>query len=519
MSRADDVFPLRVGAIDMGSNAIRFVAAEFLAPTRWVELEYQRVPVRLGHQVFLTGELDDDALAAAVETLASFRSSMDHLGLERYRAVATSAVRESRNGSVLVQRVRQECGIRLETITGSEEARLVWLAVRSRLAMDERPWMLVDLGGGSLEVSVVNKREIQRSRSHSAGTVRLLEVLEDSGSVQDLRELIAEYASTLRLEDLGDLELEGLAATGGNIEDLAKLAGCEPDAEGVSRLPLSDLRSWVRKLSSMDVSERVRRLGLREDRADVILPAALLYQRVAKLAGVEEIVVPHVGVKEGVLLDVVEDVLGPSVHASLLEQQALDGALALGRRFHFDEGHARHVARLALSLFDQLEERHGLGRDERRILLGAAVLHEVGQFVSFRRHHKHSLYLIHNSDLPNYSPDEIPLVALVARYHRGAEPRDEHFLYGELDREDQERVRALAALLRVADALDREHLQRVPAVRAEVQQGMLLLQVEGKGDLLLERWALRKKGRMLQSLMDLEVRLVTQEAAARPGVI
>ena len=518
MKAPDEVFPLRVGAIDVGSNAIRFVAAEFLGPSQWLELEYQRVPVRLGHEGFLTGSLDEAAMNQAVDTLTVFRSSMDHLGLARYRAVATSAVRESANGSSLIQRVRRESGIQLEAITGSEEARLVWLAARSRLQMEGPPWLLVDLGGGSMEVSLVSREGILRSYSHTIGTVRLLEVLQDDAE-SDFRKLVADYAATLRIGDLAGIELAGLAATGGNIEDLAHLAGREADEGGVSRISLADLRAWIPKLSGMSVRERVEQLGLREDRADVILPAALLYERVASLAGVAEIVVPNVGVKEGVLLDLVEDMMGPSVHASRVEQQALDGALALGRRFQFDESHARHVARLALSLFDQLGDLHRLGRDERRVLLGAAVLHDIGQFVSFRKHHKHSLYLIHNSDVPNFSPDEIPLVALVARYHRGAEPRDEHFLFDQLSKELREDVTALAAILRVADALDREHLQRVSTVKAEVTDDVLLLEVQGEGDLLLERWALRKKGRMFDSVFGLEVRMVKRQPADVPGVV
>ena len=512
MTVARDTFPMRVGAIDVGSNAIRFLAAEFTDPTHWVELEYQRVPVRLGHDVFLTGELAEEPMAAAVESLVAFRRLIDNLGLQRYRAVATSAVRESRNGGALIQRVRQESGIRLETITGSEEVRLVWLAVRNRLAMGDSRWMIMDLGGGSLEVSLVSSTHVFRTDSHTVGTVRLLEVLGGAeNEPENFRQLIEEYVSALRFPRMGP-EVAGLAATGGNIEELARLAGLPKDGDGVSRMPVSLLRDWIVRLSQMSVPERVDELGLRPDRADVILPAALMYEGVARRLEMEEILVPHVGVKEGVLLDVVEDVAGPAGHEGRLDQQAFDGALALGRRFQFDENHGSHVARLSLSLFDQLQGTHQLEPGDRRILLAAALLHDIGQFISFRKHHKHSFYLIHNADLPNYSPEEIPLVALVARYHRGAEPRDDHFLYGELDRNVRTRVREMAALLRIGDALDREHLQRVSSVRPQVEGKELVLEVEGQGDLLLERWALRKKSRMFHSVFGADVRLVTADA-------
>jgi exopolyphosphatase/guanosine-5'-triphosphate,3'-diphosphate pyrophosphatase len=514
-------FPFRVAAIDVGSNAIRFVVGEFVDPGTWTELDVHRVPVRLGHGVFLTGRLDPDAMRAAVEAMSFFRRSIDTLGVPRYRAVATSAVRESRNGGELADRIRRESGIHLETITGSEEARLVWIAVRHRVELGDERWMTVDLGGGSLEISEVSRDGIHWSESHTMGTVRMLEELGDvNGDPEAVRTLMEEYVGTLRIPDhVAGAGTAGLLATGGNIEALAKLAGCGTDERGVSRLPLDQLRATIQQLGSMTVDERIEQLGLRRDRADVIHPAGLLYERVAVLTEVDEILVPHVGVKEGVLLDLADDVTGPGVHASRLEQQAFLAALALGRRYDFDEPHARHVARLALSLFDQLEELHGLTEADRRILLVAGVLHDIGQYISYRRHHKHSLYLIYNSDLPNISSDELPLVALVARYHRRAEPKDSHYLFGDLAKTDRQRVEKLGALLRVADALDREHLQRVFTVTPRVGDGWMELEVEGQGELLLEQWALRKKARMFTSVFGLEVRFLQREPAPGPRII
>lgn len=303
------------------------------------------------------------------------------------------------------------------------------------------------------------------------------------------------------------------------MEAIADLTGAGPDAHGVSRVPVPRLKDLAKYLARLTVRERVEQLGLREDRADVILPAALVYAQVARLAQVREIVVPRVGVKDGVLLDVLEDITGPAVHASRLEQQAFNGAVALGRRFQFDELHARQVARLSLSVFDQLRDVHGLSDLDRRVLLVAAVLHDAGQFISYRKHHKHSLYLIHNSEIPGISREDRVLAALVARYHRRAEPKEEHFLFAELPEEDRERVRRMAAILRLADALDREHLQRVPGVRVRVDGRALVLELDGRGELLLEHWALRKKGRMFSSVFGLRLEPVLAARQRAPRVI
>jgi exopolyphosphatase/guanosine-5'-triphosphate,3'-diphosphate pyrophosphatase len=503
----DSPFPIRIGAIDVGSNAIRFLAAEFTDPSHWVELDNQRLPIRLGHSAFLTGRLEDESMAAAIEALSSFRSAFDKFGISRYRAVATSAVRESENGGELVRRIREESGILLETITGSEEGRLVWLAARGRLDMRKGLWLLADLGGGSLELSLGDEKRIRWSVSHQIGTVRLLEDLDEShSSPEKFRKLVAEYAQTLRLpRKMKKSKVAGVVATGGNADVLAQIVKAPADSSGVRRIPIKALREAARELGEMSVKERMERFDLRADRADVVFPAALVYERVASLADADELVIPGVGVKEGILLDLVDDVTGPAVHATKIEQQLLNAAIALGRRYRFDEAHGRHVARLSLSLFDQLKSVHKLGSADRKILLGAALLHDIGQVISYRRHHKHSMYLILNSELPGVSEEDTPLVALVARYHRRAEPADDHEFWTLLDSDRQQRIRKLASILRIADALDREHLQRVEQVEAKVKDDKLRLETSGHGDLLLEQWAIARKAKMFRTTFDLEV--------------
>lgn len=498
-------FPLRVAAIDVGSNAIRFVAAEFDAPRRYRELIYERVPVRLGHAAFLTGEMTGGAMDRAVEAFGRFRVLIDDLGPARVRAVATSAVRESRNGPAFVERIYAETGITLGLISGSEEARLVWNAVRGRIDFGTSKWMLVDLGGGSVEVSLVDGAGIMWSESHTMGSVRLLEELASADDPPGhFSKLLAEYAATLRIPAAARhwTPVE-MIATGGNIEALARLAGRDPTGTQTLEITRAELRSAIERLSRLTYAQRVGQLGLREDRADVILPAAVVYERVAELAGAERILVPCTGVKEGVLFDLVDELTSD---AGLGRQERIvhEGALTLGRRYLFDEAHARHVSDLSVALFDQLGGLHGLDPADRRILIAGAVLHDIGQHVSYRKHHKHSLYLIVHSEIPGISPSELPLVALVARYHRRADPQEDHYLYADLSQRERERVRRLSAILRVADSLDREHLQRVRSVDARLDRDALELRLTGEGPLLLEQWALKKKGSLFERVFGIE---------------
>lgn len=502
-------FPLRVGGIDVGSNAIRFLAAEFTSPTEYRVLAEKREPVRLGHAVFLSGKLAPETMEAAVEAIAGFRVQMQDLGIEHYRAVATSATRESRNGEEFVARVQREAGIELEPITGTEEARLIFEAVRAQVPFADRKWLLVDLGGGSVEVSLVDDSAILWSESHTMGSVRLLEELAGSGEEPGrFQRLLEEYAATLRIPVITrQWNPAGLIATGGNIEALARLLGSEPGRGRVASVSVAELRGVIEKLASLSYRQRVEQLGLREDRADVILPAAMVYERVATLAEVEEILVPAVGLKDGVLVDLVDDLTTHEAHEVRKEQQAVAGALALGMRYQFDEPHAAHVARLAGSLFDQLQKLHKLDAVDRRLLMAAATLHDIGIFIGHKKHHKHSLYIISQSEVPEFTAREMEIVANVARYHRKSVPAEHHESFTALSSQDRDRVVKLASLLRIADALDREHLQAVRAVKATPGKSRLTLELDSEGDLLLERWALRRKSDLFRETFGLDVEI------------
>jgi len=502
-------FPLRVACVDIGSNAIRAQVAEFDSTVNYRLVMEERYRVRLGHGVFLHGKLDERAVEAAIEAMKSVRAAIDRLSPVKYRAVATSAVREASNGQLFMDRVRNEAGIGLEIITGSEEARLVHLAVKKRISLINRQWILVDLGGGSVEVSLVDDSGILWSESHIMGSVRLLEELsisaEEPGRFQKLLE---DYISTLKIPSVARYNKPaGMIGTGGNIEELARLAGSRPDRDGVSAMSPSDLRAVIGTLSRMPFKQRVESLGLKEDRADVILPAGMVYDRIAGLIEAKIILVPHVGVKEGILYDLVEELTTHDAREQRQEDQTLSGAVNLGRRYFFDEQHSVHVARLAVSLFDQLRELHGLGENEKKYLLAAGVLHDVGTYISYKKHHKHSLYVIFNSELPGFSEHEMLITANIARYHRKSEPKSVHELYQALTRAEQEAVVKLAALLRVADALDREHTQNVHNVSALVDRQYLALELHGVGEMRLERWALRKKDQLFSRAFGLKVRV------------
>jgi len=528
-ARAREHDRARFAAIDVGSNAIRLRIVEATAPDKdgsqlslptvgksgegLREIANLRAPVRLGTEVFLTGRLAPASIGQACGALREFRRAMDEAHVDAYRATATSAVREAKNRETLVERARREAGVELEVIEGIEEARLIELAVVRRLGLKDRTTLLVDIGGGSTELTVLEKARHVFSISLPIGTVRLLEtILPGQGQPLDkerarlLTEMI-DRALVEAVPQLAKTSFESFVGTGGNIDTLADLCPAQGGAFGYTRaIDVGAMRALFARLLKMSAADRRQEFGLRPDRADTIVPAAALLLRLAEVFKMGAIVAPGVGLKEGILVELADKHF--QVWDTAQEAQAVLGACErVGRRYKFDEAHGQLVSKLAGQLFDDLRDVHGYGDRDRLLLRAASLLHDIGDFVRYDGHHKHSFYLIQNSDIIGLAPDERAIVANVARYHRKSPPDPSHPNFRDLDKVARGKVRGLAAILRIADALDREHLGKVKSVRAKIDRhkSKLLLSVEGDEDRELEEWTVRAKSELLRDVFDLDV--------------
>lgn len=499
------------------------------------EVLAERASVRLGHDVFTKGELEPSVIASACEALRKFREAMDAAKVDRYRAVATSAAREAKNGDLLVERAEREAGVYVEVIEGIEEARLVQLAVTERLSLADKTALLIDIGGGSTELTLLVKGQAVFARSLPIGTVRLIEAfLESGGPVGDRqRKLLDEYIERVTAEPLRELSRllggapELVIGTGGNIETLADLCPA-PAVPEFRSIDVAAMRRLLQELCARTVDERITSYALRPDRADTIVPAAAVLSWIANGLEVSAIGAPGVGLKEGVLYDLAfqhylpHDVRGATAAVT-------DACLRLGRRYHFDEAHGALVARFATRLFDDLASRHRMTPRDRVLLVAAALLHDIGDFVRYEGHHKHSHYIITQSDLMGLSPEERAIVANVARYHRKSVPSLEHENFRALSREARGKVKAMAAILRVADALDREHRGKITGMSAQIDGSTLVLEVQGNEDRSLEEWTVSAKSGLLREVFGLDTRVVEAPppangapaapppSAARPG--
>ena len=293
-------------------------------------------------------------------------------------------------------------------------------------------------------------------------------------------------------------------ATGGNAEAIAILAPSRsPDGNAIDVKRMLAVRADLCKLT---VKERRDKYELRGDRADVIVPAMMVLGTIAEIVGAERIVSPGVGLKDGILAELIDRafrIWDEGNEAAAVEAEAV----ALGRRYRFDETHALHVATLASAMFDQLAPVHAMGPEERTLLRLAALVHDIGDFVGYESHHKHSYYIVVHSELMGLSPAAKEIIANVARYHRKAFPDLSHPGFRKLDRRGRLTVRKLASILRVADAFDREHLTKVREITVRLEKGRMTLRARGEGDLALSLWTASRKSDLLEEVFEMEARV------------
>ena len=480
--------PVHIAAIDAGSNAVRLSIVRAYSALDIEPLHNERYPLRLGEGVFVRNRFSEDIFKKASKAFRHFRDCMNEFGVTHYRAVATSASREATNRKAFVKQIQQKSGIRLEVISALEESRLGREAVFAGLGPDSQVRCIADLGGGSLELSVLQDHTVLQTAQLPVGTVRLMTTLNLHGGLRAAQaEQVRRYLRALLESKLSSRPnlADGLTvALGGNAETLANVAP-GPRHHGIPTLELSLLRERLPELLPMDIRDRMKAYGVRRDRADVMGIAAVIFVTLGRYLNVRTLAVPAVGVREGVIHEIARQAFSRKEphRYTASARQLLAGARSFSRRLERDQRHAEHVRELSLQLFDQLQPVHHLPDDARVVLEAAALLHDVGHTVSHKGHHKHGEYLVMNGDIAGLDGRERVLAAAVVRYHnRKAEPAGHHISYAALNNSDRRLARRLASLVRIAEGLDHSHRERIGRIRAAFQRGAVGLQLEARGD-------------------------------------
>ncbi len=509
----------RIAAIDAGSNAMRIVVGDVDEHWHVKPIENVRLPVRLGRDVFRTGAFHERTIQQATDAFLHFQRLARDLGAAKTRAIATSAMREATNADILLDRILRTTGIEVEVISGAEEARLIHLAVANALKLKGKRAVLIDIGGGSVEVTISQNANITSTESYNMGTVRLLQKLDGNnegpldvlGRKHPFTELLREYTESARRRidrEIGRERVNLCVGTGGTVEELGRLRQKALKAASGDAITLNELGALIDQLSTMTVKERIRKFRIRPDRADVILPAAIVLQLIAREAHARRIAIPGIGLKDGVLLEMADQLrIGP--HPPHREQ-VWESALQLVRKYNVDANHAALTARLARQMFDQSRALHKLGEEERLLLEVGALLHDIGHFISSIDHDKHGYYILQANRLIGLTADQQEIVANLVRYHRKTGPALDDPSFKSLPQRERITVAKLSALLRLADGMDVSHASHVQAASLTEKKKAWQLRLRGKGDLMLEKWALDKRRLLFEEVFGVPLQITDE---------
>jgi exopolyphosphatase / guanosine-5'-triphosphate,3'-diphosphate pyrophosphatase len=498
----------RYAAIDIGSNSVRMLAAETVAGQPMRVLAADREVTRLGASVFKTGRISEDAIDFVSGVLERFAAAYQKADVIGVRAVATSAVRDASNQAEFIDRAAKAAGTAIEIISGTEEARLIHLGVQTRWPQPGKRLLMVDVGGGSAEIIAGEDGRMVEGISRPLGAVRLAEVFlkhdPPSGrELQQLEKFIGEKLS-VAIKRIGlrsfDRAITTSATAAAIVSAVNRVPRARRDEADRLRASMTQLRRLYRELASRDLAGRRKIPGIGPRRAEIIVPGVAVILRALEAFDMKAMYYSTAGVRDGIIADLAARGVGRQLTRLNREQiQVVEG---MARKYGVAVKHGRTVAALAQSLFECLQPVHKLSPDYGKLLEAAAYLHDVGHFVSDTGHHKHSQYLVQNSDLPGFTDRERLLIALLCRYHRKTLPNGRHVPFQTLNADMKRAIAMLTPLLRIADALDSTEEHSVARIACEHRNGAVLVSLDGAGDADLELWAAERAADAFRQLYD-----------------
>jgi len=505
---------MRIAAIDIGTNSIHMIVVQVRPDLSFEVIDREKDMVRLGAGGLDGRNLTPTAMAAALQTMSKFRRIADSHKVDEIVATATSATREAENGGDFIGEVDRETGIRIKVISGTEEARLIHLAAGYGVDIGGTTAVVVDIGGGSVEITLGTARHMSLGKSFKVGVIRLTErfVKSDPLSGGEERRLIKHLNREMGsyIDQIAGRGFDRVIGTSGTILSLGLMAatvnGDPPEDLRNRRVSAKALHRLRTHLAESDLEERLATPGMDPRRADLSVAGSVLFDTIIRRLGAHEFTLCDLALREGLVLDYIHRNSARIRKVERYPDVRRRSIVELGERCGYWSEHAQQVARLALNIFDQTRSVHGLGDKEREWLEFGALLHDVGVHISYERHHRHSYYLIKNGDLRGFDPLEIEVIALIARYHRQATPKKSHEGYGDLKGATRKTVKTLAAMVRLAEGLDRSHAQALAGIDLYPRGDDYLARLRATGDAELELWAAHRHVAPLEALLGKPIR-------------
>jgi exopolyphosphatase/guanosine-5'-triphosphate,3'-diphosphate pyrophosphatase len=507
----------RYAAIDIGSNSVRLAVAE-VEPGRPVRtLASEREVTRLGTSVFSEGSISKEAMENMIRVLQKFRATIEKHHAMGARAVATSAVRDARNQEEFLRRASTAAGMPVEIISGIEESRLIHAGVQAVWPNPGERRLIIDIGGGSAEAIVSENGRMTSAFSKPLGAVRMKQMFleQDPPSADDLDRMNAyideKMAPVLKRIGKGGFDrVIGTSSTAAAVVSAINAVGRRArEVADRQHATTAQVERLVEELSGQKLAQRRKRIGIGPRRAEIIVGGAAVLARMLRTLGARSVYYSVAGVRDGIIADLAARRVGAQLARLDKEQRRIVESMA--RRFGVDVRHARKTAELAGALFDSLKPVHTLPAECGKLLEAAAYLVDIGHYVSDMGHHKHSQYIVANADFPAFTAEERGIVAQLCRFHRKSMPSARHLSFQNLPVAQQRIILRLVPLLRLADALDRSHDQRVDGLAVELHADHAVIALRSEADTNLELWAGERAGEVFRQVYGLPLVLQTQK--------
>lgn len=514
----------RIAAIDLGTNSFHAVIVDIYPDGSFYTIDKLKEMVLLAEKG-VGEDLSEAAIQRGLDALRKIKTLCEHQNAEKIFAYATSAIREAGNGGRFIQQAIDDVGIKINAISGKMEAELIGLAVQHGVQMPETPALIMDVGGGSVEYILADRGKFYFLSSKKIGVARMKArfVNHDPITKEEIETLILHYKESLSdvAQAFAMYRSPVLIGSSGTMENIALMIawrnGKNPSLS-VNELEFTaaEFGEFYDAVIGMDAAERAQLKGLDEKRIELLPAGLVLVDYILRTFGIRRVKISAQALREGIILRYIRKEMGDIRKMEYVEDPRRRSVLELVRKCDWHEEHSRHVAGLALKLFDVFREQMNLGEPDRELLEYAALMHDIGYHISHRKHHKHALYLIRNADLMGFKEPEIEVMANVARYHRRSTPKSRHPYYKALPEKDRDRVKKLSSLLRVADGLDRSHYQNVRDIKITEMDDEISIEVFSEADPQLEIWgALRKK--MLFEEVTGKPLAITEAAVTEPA--
>ena len=518
-----------VSFMDIGTNSVRVLLVRINPNHSYATLTQQKEVVRLGEGEFVDQHLQPEAMDRAVLVCRKFAELSRSYGAAEIIAITTSAAREAKNQAEFLRRLRREADLDVRVISGKEEARLIYLGVSSGVHLGDKQAAFIDVGGGSTEVIAGDQRQYHYLGSLALGAVRLTTLFflpEETDPINSERyALLQRYvrnASVRTLQQMKQNRFDIAFGSSGTIENLTDIAARALHNRPRQRddvLPYSDLKQVVEMLSALPLEARRKVPGINPERADIIIAGAAIIDTLMQDLKLTELrVISERGLREGLLIDY----LSRGEHAQLVRGMSVRerSVLQLGRTCGFDEKHAKHIRRLALEMFESAQKAglHRLGDRERELLGYAAMLHDIGVFLSYNDHHLHTYYLIRNAELLGFDQSEIAIMATAALFHRKGMPKKKSAEFAALDKRSRSIVELMSVLLRLAEGLDRSHMGIVQHAKLRaIDKRTVELEIHAAQDCQLELWGVQDRLKAAEKILDrkMQVRVVGGKKSSR----